>query len=234
MTELREYGKTACDNERLEGLKQRYGKGLFDGFYSHEILELILSYSVRATDVKSLSKALLQRFKGLRGIFDASHEELTSVDGMTENAVIFVRLLKEAAGAYMLDRMTGRDISRETGPLIDYLNMMLSGERIEKFLGIYLDQAGAVLAVETLYEGTINQTVVYPRKAIEKAFKHGAHSIIFVHNHPSGDVTPSQVDRELTEALVRAARAVTLDVIDHIIIGRDRHFSAKADGWLGD
>jgi DNA repair protein RadC len=115
---------------------------------------------------------------------------------------------------------------------LDYLNMTLSGERVEKFMAIYMNSKNEVLAVEVLHEGTINQTVVYPRKAIEKAFRHNAHSVIFVHNHPSGDASPSGLDRELAGVLERAAEAVDLVVHDHLIIGRDKHFSARENGWI--
>jgi DNA repair protein RadC len=114
----------------------------------------------------------------------------------------------------------------------DYLEFALSGERIEKFLAVYLDSGGFVITVETLFEGTINQTAVYPRKAVEAAFKHGAASLIVAHNHPSGDSTPSESDRLLTQGLVFAARAVDLEVIDHIIIGKGNRFSAREAGWL--
>ncbi len=116
--------------------------------------------------------------------------------------------------------------------LLEYLNMTLSGERIEKFLAVYLNCANEIIAVETLFEGTINQTAVYPRKVVEKALKHNAHAVIFVHNHPSGDSAPSETDKQLTVVLERAARAIDLNVVDHIIIGRGPHFSAREKGWM--
>lgn len=224
--------KNICDREYRKRLEERFKKGSFDGFHDYEVLELVLTHVRPARDLKSLARRLLERFRGLRGVFDATPGELGAISGMNENTITFIRFLKETAGAYLLDRMMGHDIVNSPQEALDYLNMTLSGERVEKFVAIYLNSKNEVLAVEVLHEGTINQTVVYPRKAIEKAFSHNAHSVIFVHNHPSGDASPSGVDRELAGVLERAAEAVDLIVHDHLIVGRDSHFSARENGWL--
>ena len=215
-----------------ERLRERFKKGSFDGFYCHEILELVLSNALPSQDFRILARRLLDKFNGLRGVFDATPDELAGVDGVGEGAALLIKLFKETAGAYLKDRMMGKDVIKNPKDVLDYLNLTLSGERVEKFLAIYLNAKNEVLAIEILHEGTINQTVVYPRKAIEKAFKHNAQSVIFVHNHPSGDATPSNIDRELTAVLGRAAMAVDIVVHDHLIIGRNKHFSAKENGWM--
>jgi len=218
---------TATEHRRR--LKDRFRKGSLEG---HEILELLLTYAVPKKDVKPLTRSVLKKFKGIRGVFDATADELKSVEGMGENAAVLVRLVKDLTGVYLKERMVGRDALHCSKDVLNYLNMTLSGERVEKFLAIYLNARNEVLAVETLHEGTINQTAVYPRKAIEKAFKHNARSVIFVHNHPSGDATPSSVDKQLTRVLDRAALAVDILVHDHIIIGKNKHFSARENGWI--
>lgn len=225
--------KQLRDRDYLKNLKERFKKNALDGFYSSEIMELLLSYAAPGARVVALSGALIQRFKCLRATFDAPSDELRAVAGMRDNSVIFIKLLKETAGVYLRERMMKRDVVRSGTELIQYLNMTLSGERIEKFLAVYLNSASEVLAVETLFEGTINQTAVYPRKVVEKALKHNAHAVIFVHNHPSGDSAPSETDKQLTVVLERAARAIDLNVVDHIIIGRGPHFSAREKGWMG-
>ena len=218
------------DHRRI--LKERFKQGSLQGFHSYEILEFLLLYAVPKKDVKPLAKALITRFKGLRGVFDATPEEFKGVTGIGENAVVLIKLLKDITGVYLKERMMGKDIITCTRDVLDYLKLTLSGERVEKFLAIYMNGRNEVLAIEILHEGTINQTVVYPRKAIEKAFKHNASSVVFVHNHPSGDATPSDVDWQLTRVLDRAALAVDLFVHDHIIIGKNRHFSARENGWI--
>ena len=221
---------TATEHRRR--LKDRFKKGALEGFHDYEILELLFLYAVPKKDVKHLARSVLKRFRGIRGVFDATADELKSVEGVGENAAVLVKLVKDLTGVYLKERMMGRDVMRCTKDVLDYLNVTLSGERVEKFIAIYLNARNEVLAVETLHEGTINQTAVYPRKAIEKAFKHNARSVIFVHNHPSGDATPSSVDKQLTRVLDRAALAVDLLVHDHLIIGRNKHFSARENGWI--
>lgn len=216
----------------LSGLKERFKKGGLEGFSSAEALELVLGYASRKGDAPGNAKALLKRFKGLRGVLDASVEDLAGTLAPDGGEALFIRLVKEAAGEYLKARMMGKDVLRNPREMLDYLDLTLSGERVEKFLAIYLNASNEVIAVETLHEGTINQTVVYPRKAIEKAFAHKAHSVIFAHNHPSGDCSPSALDRELTSVLERASRAVDLTVHDHIVIGRKRHFSSRENGLM--
>ncbi len=223
--------KTICDEEYRKNLEERFKKSSFTGFCDYEILELVLAY-VRPMDFKGIARRLIERFGGLRGVFDAASEDLGAVIGMNDSAITFIRFLKETSGAYLLDRIMARDIVSSPQEALDYLNMTLSGERVEKFIAIYMNSKNEVLAVEVLHEGTINQTVVYPRKAIEKAFRHNAHSVIFVHNHPSGDAAPSGLDRELAGVLERAAEAVDLVVHDHLIVGRNKHFSARENGWI--
>lgn len=214
-------------------LRERFGKSSLEGFHDYEVIELLLTYAIPRRDVKPLAKRLIKRFKGLRGVFDASIEELSTVEGVGENAAVLLRLVKESAGEYLKERILKKHAVRSSKDVVDYLTVILSGERVEKFLALYLNTKNEILGLETLHEGSIDRTHVYPRKAIESAFKHNARSIIFVHNHPSGDPTPSAVDRKLTRELEAAAAALDILVHDHIIIGRNSHFSGREKGWLG-
>jgi len=231
MIKLPAHENTSPARESRKRLQERFLRGALDDFHSSEILEFLLAYASPRADVKARVTSLVNRFGDIRGVFDASIDELCAA-GMNENAAILIKLVKDVAGEYLKERMTGKDVIGCPADLLDYLNLTLSGERVEKFLAIYLNSNNEALAIEVLHEGTINQTVVYPRKAIELAFRHNAHSVIFVHNHPSGDATPSGVDRKLAGVLDRAAEAVDLVVHDHIIIGRDTHFSARENGWF--
>ncbi|MBI5598397.1 MAG: DNA repair protein RadC [Deltaproteobacteria bacterium] len=213
-------------------LRERFNKAGLEGFHDYEVVELLLSYAIPRRDVKPLAKTLINRFKGLRGVFDASIGELSKVSGMGENAAVLVGLLKEIAAAYLKERMLNKDVIRTPKDVINYLDMALSGDRVEKFMAVYLNSKNEVLGVETLHEGTIDHTVVYPRTVIESAFRHNARSIILVHNHPSGDPAPSKRDRELTKEIQKAAVAVDITVHDHIIIGKNGHTSARDLGWL--
>lgn len=232
MMKLLTADKEAFNKEHRQRLKERFKSGSVDAFQNHEILELLLTYAAPKKDVKHLSRVLIQRFKGLRGVLDATPEELKAAAGLSDHSSVMLKLVKDVAGVYLKERIMGKDVIRCAKDVIDYLNLTLSGERVEKFLAMYLNSRNELLAVETLHEGTINQTAVYPRKAIEKAFKYNAHGVIFVHNHPSGDATPSDIDRQLTKILDRAALAIDLMVHDHMIVGRNKHFSARENGWI--
>lgn len=198
---------------------------------AEELVELLMRYTPRRGEAGRVAGSLVKRFKGLRGVFEARTDELTCVDGVTEDTAILINLVKALSAEHLKTRVLGRGADDSGDELSDYLTLAFSGERVEKFLAVYLDSAGKVSAVEVLHEGTINQTMVYPRKAIERAFAHKAHSVIFVHNHPSGNATPSDTDRELARVLERAASAVGLEVRDHMIVGKKNCFSSARDGW---
>lgn len=221
--------QTCGANERIRALKERFRLGTLEGFLKHEVIALLLSYSAPSA-CGAQAATLTARFKGIRGVFDADPHDIQKECGLSAASAILIRLVKELCAAYLLERVIGSDVIRSPKDALDYLAYTLSGERIEKFLAVFLNSKGEALAVETLHEGTINQTAVYPRKAIERAFKHNAAGVIFVHNHPSGDSTPSTLDRQLMATLERAAGAVDIMVHDHLIIGRNRHWSAIESG----
>lgn len=223
MSEMREHRKR---------LRDRFKKSSLENFHNYEVLELLLTYSLQKKDTKPIARALLTRFKSLRGVFDATIEELREVEGVGEGASVLIGLIKGVTTEYLKERVIGSDIVRCPNDVIKYLRLSLSCEKVERFLAIYLNSRNEAIAVETLHVGTVNATVVYPRKAIELAFRHGARSVIFIHNHPSGDAAPSNVDRNLIRVLDRAALAVDLLVHDHMIVGRDKHFSARENGWV--
>ena len=196
-------------------------------------MELLLTYAIPQKDVKPLAKELLSHFGGIRGIFDASLEELTSIEGLGERTAILFKLLKEGSTLYLKTRVMGKEILSSPQQALDFCHHLLSGEKNEKFMVLYLTTKNELIDTHILEEGTINQTAVYPRKVVEGALKHNASALIFVHNHPSGDPTPSRTDKKLTEALVKAAQTIDVTVHDHIIIGKNSHFSGREDGWLG-
>lgn len=213
-------------------LRDRFLKSGLQGFHDYETVELLLTYAIPRRDVKPLAKKLIERFGGLKGVFDAASIELASIEGVGKNASILVNLIKAVSVEYLKERALKKDVIRSSKDVLDYLKVTLSGEKLEKFLAVYLNAKNEILSIETLQEGTIDQTAVYPRKAMERALRHNAKSVIFVHNHPSGDATPSKSDRELTRNLKAAAKTMDIIVHDHIIIGRNTHVSCKELGWL--
>ncbi|MBI5232854.1 MAG: DNA repair protein RadC [Deltaproteobacteria bacterium] len=213
-------------------LRERFLKSGINGFHDYEVLELALTYAIPRQDVKPLAKRLIARFNGLRGVLDAAHYELVNVEGVGHSAAVLIRLLKETAEAYLKEQIVKNKVINSASDVIDFLSLKLSGEKVERFMAIYLSSKNEVMGIEVLHEGTLNQTAVYPRKALEGAFRHNARSIIFVHNHPSGDSMPSKADLKLTKELETAATAVDILVHDHIIIGKNSYHSIRDNGWI--
>lgn len=214
-------------------LKDRYLKASLDGFHDYEVLEILLTYAIPRRDVKPLAKTLIQRFKSLKGVLEADIDELSSVKGVGENTAMFLLLVREAAFAYPREEGQARRFIRAPGQAIELLGT-LGGDGGEKFLAICLNSKNEVIEVETLHTGAMEMSSVSARAMIEKAIKHNARSIIFVHALPeSGKVpTGSNTEKYLSQELTSAAAAVDIIVHDYLISGKDDFLSAREKGWL--
>lgn len=215
-----------------ERLRERFRQTGFAGFRDYEALELLLTYAIPRKDVKPLAKELIAKFGGFQGVLDASFEELVSVAGIKENSATFIRALKECASFYLKDGLIKRKQITSTEDLLDYCRVAMSGLKDEQFRVIFLNSQNEVMADEVLQEGTINHSVVYPRKVMERALHHKASSLIFVHNHPGGSHRPSTEDKRLTSQLLGISSGLGIRVLDHLIISKSGHFSFKSDGLL--
>jgi DNA repair protein RadC len=211
---------------------ERFKKHGLDDFQGHDVVELLLSLILPQKNAESLSRSLSVKFDGFRGVLDAPIGQLKSVEGVDDKSTVLIKLVKEAACFYLKERIISKNIIKNRQDIINYLNMSLSSERNEKFAAIFLNSKNEIIDIETIHEGTTDQIVVYPRRVIESALKFNASSIIFVHNHPSGDVSPSYADFLLAKRLSSATSAVDIVIHDHIIIGKNTYFSGKDNGWL--
>lgn len=216
-------------------LRARFLKAGLAGFADHEILELFLTLVVPRRDVKPAAKALLDRFKTLRGVVAAPREKLIEIRGIGARAATELAFLHA-----FLERLL-KDRARAAGPALsnpdavrDYLQIGMSALKDEVLQVLFLDAKNTIIESEALHRGTVNQTAVYPRKIIERALHHNAVSFILVHNHPSGDPTPSEEDKAVTRAVAAAARAMGMSLHDHIVVGRDREFSFREHGLMED
>ncbi len=154
------------------------------------------------------------------------------VTGLKEYSAVLIRLVKACAEYYLKEDVLHRQKISSLSALVDYCRASMGGLTDEQFRVIFLNSQNEIIAEEIVQEGTVNQTVVYPRKVLELALKHKATGLILVHNHPSGNLTPSAADVELTRSLVKAGRALNLTVHDHLIIGRHGYFSLAEKNML--
>lgn len=204
-----------------------------DSFEDYEVVEFILTYALARKDTKALAKVLVQTFGSLRGIVEAPVEDLEKVQEIGEHSALLFRLIKEASERTLRDRiLQDQDVIASPGDLITYCQSKMGWLKDEQFRLIYLNTRNQVIEEEVLQEGTVDQTVVYPRKVLERAIRLKATALILVHNHPAGSPYPSPEDRELTRTLTQAARNLQIKVHDHLIIGREGHFSFLENNLL--
>lgn len=213
-------------------LRRKFRKAGAKGMHEYELLELLLTYAIPRRDVKPIAKELLERFKSIRGVMDASQEELESVKGMGPVSATLIRAVKELFGLYMAERMEERDLLTSPQAVVDFARVKLAGLPHEAFMVIYLNTKNEVIEYEVVHEGTVDRAIIYPRRIIESALSHHASGLILVHNHPSGYPEPSDDDRRLTLSIREVAHTIDIRVLDHIIVGKDKYFSFRERGLL--
>jgi DNA repair protein RadC len=213
-------------------LRQRFLTGGPGALQDYELLELLLTFAIPYSDVKPLAKRLIEHFGSFNQVFDAPADALMEVTGLREYSAVLIKLVKACSEYALKAEALKRQQISSLSALIDYCRTAMGGLADEQFRVIFLNSQNEVMAEEIVQEGTVNQTVVYPRKVLELALKHKATGLILVHNHPSGNLSPSASDQELTRALVKASKALSLIVHDHLIIGRHGYFSLAEHNLL--
>jgi len=215
-------------------LRERFLRAGLRGLADYEIVELLLTLAIPRCDVKQPAKALIARFGDLRGILDATLDELKAIKGIGEVAPVALRIIREAASLYLQQCAEGTDSFADPEALARFWRMKIGALPNEVFQVGYLDSAYRLLrdGIETLEEGTTDRAAVYPRRVMEAALRRGAAALVFAHNHPDGNVQPSDQDKTLTRALVLAATTVQIKVLDHLIVSPDAVYSFRREGLL--
>lgn len=203
-----------------------------DSFLEYEIIELLLTLGTPRRDCKEQAKEALREFKTLAGVLEASPLDLQKIKGIGPHNIFGLKFVHEVSRRFLRERMMKRPYCRSSREVFDYLYHAMRGLRKEEFKVLFLDAKNQILEEKTLFEGTVDSSVVYPREIIKDALRFEASSLIFVHNHPSGDPEPSVCDKEITRDLVSAARLMQIKVLDHIIIGNNCFFSFSDRGLI--
>ena len=215
-----------------ERLRQRLLEGGTEPIADYELLELVLQAAQTRRDTKPIAKALLERFKSLGGVLGASPDELRSVKGMGEVSAVQIKATHAVVARMLREEVKKQPALSSWKQVISYVRAAMAHERTEQFRILFLDKKNILLRDEVQQRGTVDHAPVYPREVVKRALELGASALILVHNHPSGDPTPSRADIEMTKDVQKAAAALGLVVHDHIVIGRDGHASLRTLGLM--
>jgi DNA repair protein RadC len=213
-----------------ERLRERFRKGS-DPLPDYELVELLLFHTIPRIDVKPLAKRLVEKFGNFAGVISAPRETLLGA-GLKDNTIDMVKIVRESAVRLARQEVIDRPVLSSWQKVLDYCRARLAHEPTERFHLLFLDRKNVLIADEEQQRGTVDHTPVYPREVVKRALDLGASAIILVHNHPSGDPTPSKADIAMTREVAKAAETLGLTVHDHIVIGRSGHASFKGMGLL--
>jgi DNA repair protein RadC len=210
-----------------ERLRERFLDGGPDAVTEYELLELILFRAIPRRDVKPLAKALIARFGSFAEVVSAPRPRLREIDGLGDAAIAEIQIVQAAANRLARGAVKKRTALSSWSAVLDYCRTSMAFADKEQFRVLFLDKRNQVIADEVQQTGTVDHTPVYPREVIKRALELSATALILVHNHPSGDPTPSRADIQMTQAIVEIAKPLGISVHDHIIVGKDGHTSLK-------
>lgn len=213
-------------------LRERFTATGGDGMPDYELLELLLAQAIPRRDVKPLAKDLLERFGSFAGVIAAEPDRLAAVKGMGESSAIALKVVQAAAVRLLQQQVLGRDVIDSWDRLVDYCTAAMAHEPVEQLRLLFLDRKNVLIADEVQQQGTVDHTPLYTREVVKRALDLGASALIVVHNHPSGDATPSQGDIRMTKELREALEKIGIALHDHLVIGRHGHESFRAKGLL--
>ncbi len=213
-------------------LKERFLKsGNSDPIPDYEILEMILFSAYPRQDTKPVAKDLINKFGSIAAVFSADIEQLKDAK-MSEGSIFSLKIINEASLRLLKSKIMEKPVIQSWKALLDYCQAAMGSLTKEQFRIIFLDKKNKMIADEVQQEGTVDQTPVYPREVVKRALELGSSAIILIHNHPSGDPTPSKSDIELTEQIEAGLGSVEIKLHDHLIIAGDKHFSFAGNGLL--
>jgi DNA repair protein RadC len=213
-------------------LREKFLKSGLAGFQDYEVIELLLSLGTPRRDCKPQAKEAIRRFKSLRGVLEASDSELQKIEGIGPHSVFGIKFTQAVAREFLKEKSIGKQLCSSSQEIFDYFYHSMRDLKKEIVKIVFLNSQNQIIDFRDFAQGTVDSSFIYPREIIEGAINCQAVSLIVVHNHPSGNPEPSESDKALTRDLVFAGSAMKINILDHIIIGDNRHFSFAAAGMI--
>ena len=213
-------------------LRARFMAGGAEAMPDYELLELVLFRAIPRRDVKPLARALMDRFGDFNRVISAAPARLCDVSGVGDAVITELKVVEAAAHRMARARVLQRHVLSSWDALLDYCHTSMAHRETEQFRVLFLDRKNTVIADEEQAKGTVDHVPVYPREVAKRALELNASALILVHNHPSGDLTPSQSDISMTDQINSACMALGLTLHDHLIIGKSTELSFRSAGYL--
>lgn len=213
-------------------LRERFMTGGAAALPDYELLELVLFRAIPQKDVKPLASDLIARFGDFNRVLSASPDQLKQTRGVGDAVITELKIVEAAAHRLSRSRIMRQHVLSSWNALVDYCHTTMAHRETEQFRIIYLDTKNIVITDEEQAKGTVDHVPVYPREVVKRALELNASALILVHNHPSGDPTPSQADIDMTKQIEKAANALNITVHDHLIIGKSNETSFRAEGYF--
>ncbi|MEM1066432.1 MAG: DNA repair protein RadC [Pseudomonadota bacterium] len=218
--------------EHRKRLRERFLKGGAAAVPDYEMLELVLFRAIPRRDVKPVARRLMDAFGNFAAVLSAPVDRLADIEGVGLAVAAELKIVEAASHRLAQSRVLGRPVVSSWDALVTYCRTAMAHRETEQFRVLYLDVKNAVIADEEQGSGTVNHVPVYPREVLKRALELNAGALILVHNHPSGDTTPSQADIAVTRQIETGAEALSIALHDHLIIGRSDALSLRAEGYL--
>lgn len=215
-----------------EKMKQRFIEEGLTAFADHQVLEMVLFYTIPRKDTNEMAHRLLEKFGTLESLFDTSPEEIVSKGGVTPNTAVFISMIPQLARRYMLQKQGKKPVLDSSVKAGRFVTSLFIGRNYEAFYVCCLNSQNQLNYAALVHEGTINEAPVYPRLIVETALRYQASSVILAHNHPGGSLRPSGADIEVTRKIRDALKTISISVVDHMIAAGDAYFSFAENGLL--
>ncbi|MDY6970869.1 MAG: DNA repair protein RadC [Thermodesulfobacteriota bacterium] len=215
-----------------ERLRKRFLEGGLERFSDEEVVEFLLTLGTPRGDLKLPAREAMKKFGSLSGVLSGPIEELTKIEGIGSKNALYLKLVHQVAGRYLKDTVDRKAFFGSSKAVFDYLFHSMRDLKREIFKVLFLNRKNELVVDQDVFLGTLTGSAVYPREIMTLALDHRAAGLVFVHNHPSGDPTPSADDQVLTRDLIWAARLLSIQVLDHIIIGRNTYYSFADQGVI--